>query len=131
MAKEIAWVQHHLLGRADERGPTHQAPSIRQDNRGATEPAPEVHYHAARRFALPQQTALAARRVPTENIVEWAERMAGNLDDLSHESRREVLELLTDAVNIDGENNLQITLAEPMDEFVSIRITGIRISVIQ
>ena len=67
-----------------------------------------------------QQTALAEKRILMENIVEWAEKMGGSLDDLSDEGRRSVLELLLDGVTIDGENNLQITLAVPMDEFVSI-----------
>ena len=67
-----------------------------------------------------QQAALDEKRILMENIVEWAERMGGTLDDLSDQGRREVLELLLDGVTIDRENNLQITLAVPMDEFVSI-----------
>ncbi len=67
-----------------------------------------------------QQAALDEKRILMENIVEWAEKMGGSLDDLSDEDRREVLELLLDGVTIDRENNLQITLAVPMDEFVSI-----------
>jgi len=67
-----------------------------------------------------QETALAEKRILMENIVEWAERMGGSLDDLTDQGRREVLELLLDGVTIDRENNLQITLAVPMDEFVSI-----------
>ena len=67
-----------------------------------------------------QQVALDEKRILMENIVEWAERMGGNLDDLTDQGRREVLELLLDGVAIDRENNLQITLAVPMEEFVSI-----------
>ena len=67
-----------------------------------------------------QQTALAEKRILMENIVEWAERMGDRLDDLSDEGRREVLELLLDGVTIDGDNNVEITLSVPTEEFVSI-----------
>ena len=67
-----------------------------------------------------QQAALDEQRILMENIVEWAEKMGRSLDDLSDEGRREVLELLLDGVTIDRENNLQITLAVPTDEFVTI-----------
>ena len=67
-----------------------------------------------------QQAALDEKRILMGNIVEWAAKMGGSLDDLSDKGRREVLELLLDGVTIDRENNLQITLAVPMDEFVSI-----------
>ena len=54
------------------------------------------------------------------NIVTWAEKMGDSLDDLSDEGRRTVLELLLDGVTIDRDNNVEITLAVPTDEFVAI-----------
>ena len=67
-----------------------------------------------------QQTALAEKRILMENIITWAEKMGDRLDDLSDDGRREVLELLLDGVTIDCDNNVEITLAVPTDEFVSI-----------
>ena len=67
-----------------------------------------------------QQTALAEKRILMENIVTWAEKMGDRLDDLSDEGRREVLQLLLDGATIDRDNNVEITLAVPIDEFVSI-----------
>ena len=71
-----------------------------------------------------QQTVLDEKRILMENIVEWTEKMGDSLGDLSDEKRREVLELLLDGVTIDRDNNVQITLAVPMDEFVSIESLG-------
>ena len=67
-----------------------------------------------------QQTALAEKRILMANIVTWAEMMGDRLDDLSDDGRREVLELLLDGVTIDRDNNVEITLAVPTEEFVSI-----------
>ena len=67
-----------------------------------------------------QQTALAEKRILMENIAIWAEKMGDRLDDLSDEGRREVLQLLLDGVTIDRDNNVEITLAVPIDDFVSI-----------
>ena len=67
-----------------------------------------------------QQTALAEKRILMENIVTWAERMGDRLDDLSDDRRRKVLELLLDGVTIDRDNNVEITLAVPTENFVSI-----------
>ena len=55
-----------------------------------------------------------------ENIVTWAERMGDSLDDLFDDGRREVLQLLLDGVTIDRDSNVEITLAVPIDDFVSI-----------
>ena len=46
--------------------------------------------------------------------------MGDSLDDLSDDGRREVLELLLDGVTIDRENNVEITLAVPTEDVVSI-----------
>ena len=62
----------------------------------------------------------AEKRILMENIVTWAEMMGDSLDDLSDEGRREVLELLLDGVSIDRDNNVQITLAVPTEDVLSI-----------
>ena len=67
-----------------------------------------------------QQTALAEKRILMANIVTWAEMMGDRLDDLSDDGRREVLELLLDGVSIDRDNNVEITLAVPTEDVVSI-----------
>ena len=67
-----------------------------------------------------QQTALAEKRILMANIVTWAEMMGDRLDDLSDDGRREVLELLLDGVTIDRGNNVEITLAVPTEDVVSI-----------
>ena len=67
-----------------------------------------------------QQTALVEKRILMENIVIWAEKMGNSLDDLSDDGRRKVLELLLDGVTIDRDNNVEITLAVPTEDFVSI-----------
>ena len=53
-------------------------------------------------------------------MVEWANRVGDGLDDLPQEKRRDVLRLLLDEVIIDGENNVNLTLAVPTEELVSI-----------
>ena len=65
-----------------------------------------------------------------ENIVAWAERMSDRLDGLPDEGRREVLQLLLDGATIDRDNNIEITLAVPIDDFVSIEppVSGYRLS---
>ena len=55
-----------------------------------------------------------------ENFVAWAEKMGGRLDDLTDEGRRKVLQFLLDGATIDSGYNVQITLAVPVDDFVSI-----------
>ena len=67
-----------------------------------------------------QQTALAEKRILMENVVTWAEKMGDSLDDLSDDGRRKVLELLLDGVTIDRGNNVEITLAVPTEDVVSI-----------
>ena len=70
-----------------------------------------LHDHRAR------ESALAEKRNLMEDIVTWAEKMGDRLDDLSDEGRREVLQLLLDGVSIDRDNNVEITLAVPIDDF--------------
>ena len=55
-----------------------------------------------------------------EHIVDWANRVRGRLDDLGDEERREVLRLLLDGATIDRSNNVDLTLAIPTEDVVSI-----------
>ena len=55
-----------------------------------------------------------------EHIVEWAHRVGGRLDDLTDEERKEVLRLLLDGATIDRRNNVDLTLAIPTEDVVSI-----------
>ena len=67
-----------------------------------------------------RESAQVERREQAERVVEWAERIGDRLDDLSEEHRREVLELLLDGATIDKQNRINLTLAVPTEEFVSI-----------
>ena len=67
-----------------------------------------------------QQIALAEKRTLMENILAWAEKMGSRLDDLSDEGRKEVLQLVLEGATIDRDYRVEITLAVPTEEFVSI-----------
>ena len=70
--------------------------------------------HRARESAQEEKRALA------EHIVEWTRRAGDRLDSLSDEGRREVLELLLDGATIDRHNKVNLTLAIPTEDVVSI-----------
>ena len=70
--------------------------------------------HRARESALVEKRALA------EHIVEWTQRAGDRLDSLSDEGRREVLELLLDGATIDRHNKVNLTLAVPTEDVMSI-----------
>ena len=67
-----------------------------------------------------QQSMANEKRVLMENLFEWAGKFREGLDDLSSEERRNVLLLLVDQVLIDRDNNVNITLAIPTKDLVSI-----------
>ena len=67
-----------------------------------------------------QQSMADKKRVLMENLLEWAGKFGEGLDDLSSEERRNVLLLLVDQVLIDRDNNVNITLAIPTEDLVSI-----------
>ena len=67
-----------------------------------------------------REIAEEEKRALGEHIVEWAHRVSGRLDDLSEEERREVLRLLLDGATIDRSNNVDLTLAIPTEDVVSI-----------
>ena len=62
----------------------------------------------------------ADKRALAEHIFEWARRAGDKLDSLSDKGRREVLELLLDGATIDRHNNVNLTLAIPTEDVVSI-----------
>ena len=45
-----------------------------------------------------QQRTLAEKRILMENIVTWADKVGGRLDDVPFEQRRDILKLLLDQV---------------------------------
>ena len=69
-----------------------------------------------------REFAQAERLEQAERVVEWAKRIGDRLDDLPEEQRREVLQLLLDGATIDKQNRINLTLAIPTEEFVSIAI---------
>ena len=56
------------------------------------------------------------KRDLTEAVLAWARDVGEGLDELSPEQRKEVLRMVVDEVTVDGENNLDITLAIPIDD---------------
>ena len=66
-----------------------------------------------------QQMALDEKRILLENIVAWADKVGGRLDEVPFEQRRDILKLLLDQVVIDGNNNVRFTLGIPTEGFVS------------
>jgi hypothetical protein len=60
------------------------------------------------------------KRILLQNMAAWSERIGDRLDDLPDEERRELLQSLLDGVTINRDNNLNLTLAVPTEEFVSI-----------
>ena len=67
-----------------------------------------------------RESAQAGRLELAEKVLEWAERIGDELDDLPQEQRREVLRLLLEEVTINRENNLNFTLAIPSEDLESI-----------
>ena len=60
------------------------------------------------------------KRALAEHISEWASRAGDKLDGLSDKKQREVLELLLDGATIDRNNRVNLTLAIPTDNVMSI-----------
>ena len=70
--------------------------------------------HRARESAETEKWELA------EHIFEWARRVGDSLDNLPEQERREVLGLLLDGATIDRHNNVNLTLAIPTEDVLSI-----------
>ena len=67
-----------------------------------------------------RESAQSERRELAERVLEWAEWIGDGLDDLPQEERREVLRLLLDGATIDKNNRVNLTLAIPTEDFLSI-----------
>ena len=67
-----------------------------------------------------RESAQAEKRELAERVVEWADQIGDRLDDLPQEQRREVLQLLLDGATIDKHNRVNLTLAIPTEDVVSI-----------
>ena len=67
-----------------------------------------------------RESAQSERRELAERVLEWAEWIGDGLDELPLEERREVLRLLLDGATIDKNNQVNLTLAIPTEDFLSI-----------
>ena len=67
-----------------------------------------------------RESMASEKRGLMENLVQWAGKFGKGLDDLPDEKRRDVLRLLVDQVLVDRNNNVNITLGIPTEDFVSI-----------
>ena len=67
-----------------------------------------------------RESAHSERLELAERVVQWAEWVGDRLDDLPQEDRREVLRLLLDGATIDKNNQVNLTLAIPTEDFLSI-----------
>ena len=74
--------------------------------------------------ASPDATILAIHLHPsgtknwevTEAVLAWARDVGEGLDELPPEQRKEVLRMVVDEVTVDRDNNVDITLAIPIDD---------------
>ena len=51
-----------------------------------------------------------------EAVLAWAREVGQGLDELTPEQRREILQMIVEQIVIDRDNNVDITLAIPIDE---------------
>ena len=67
-----------------------------------------------------RESAQSEQRELAERVMEWTEWIGDGLDELPQEERREVLRLLLDGATIDKHNQVNLTLAIPTEDFLSI-----------
>jgi site-specific DNA recombinase len=58
----------------------------------------------------------AEKRQLMETVLSWARNVGQGLDDLTDEQRKEILQMVVEQVVIDRDNNVDITLAIPLDD---------------
>ena len=63
-----------------------------------------------------QETSGAEKRLLMETILAWAREVGQDLDELTNERRKEFLQMIVEEVVIDWDNNVNITLAIPIDD---------------
>ena len=66
-------------------------------------------YHA-------QEASGAEKRQLMETVLAWARNVGQGIDELTDEQRKEILQVVLERVVIDRENNVDITLAIPIDD---------------
>ena len=65
---------------------------------------------------LAQEASGAEKRRLMEEVLTWVREFGQGLDELTPEQRREILQMLVEQVVIDRDNNVDITLAIPIDD---------------
>ena len=70
----------------------------------------KLDYHRA------QEASGAEKRRMLEAVLAWAKEVGKGLDDLTYKQRREILLMVVEQVVIDRDNNVDITLAIPIDD---------------
>ena len=63
-----------------------------------------------------QETSGAEKRRLMETILTWAREVGRDLEELTDEKRKEILQMIVEVVVIDRDNNVNITLAIPVDD---------------
>ena len=62
----------------------------------------------------------AEKRALMEAVLAWAGEVGEGLDELAPEQRKDVLQLVVERVMVDRDNNMDVTLAIPVDDSVAI-----------
>ena len=63
-----------------------------------------------------QEASGAEKRRLMEAVLAWAREVGQGLDELTPEQRKEILQMIVEQIVIDRDNNVDITLAIPIDE---------------
>ena len=63
-----------------------------------------------------REASRVEKRRLMETIFAWASEVGRGLDELTPEERKEILQMIVEQVVIDGDNNVNITLAIPIDD---------------
>ena len=67
-----------------------------------------------------REASRAEKRVLMEAVLAWARNVGTGLDEMAPEQRKEVIQLVAEQVIVDRNNDVNITLAIPVDDFVEI-----------
>ena len=67
-------------------------------------------------YCRAQEASGAEKRRMLEAVLVWAREVGKGLDDLTDEQRMEILQMVVEQVVIDRDNNVDITLAIPIDD---------------
>ena len=63
-----------------------------------------------------RESSGAEKRRVMEDVLAWARRVGQDIDELTDEQRKEILQMVVEQVVIDRDNNVDITLAIPIDD---------------